>query len=191
MTAPPPADGSETVALLAAAEAGDVAAFDRLFTRVYDELYALAHQVRRGRAGETLGTTALVHEAYLKLLPSRGGTWQDRGHFLAVAARAMRQVLVGAARARLAEKRGGADGAVSLDPEGHPAPVRPEQLLALDEALGELAALDARQARVVEYRIFVGLTAEETAAVLGVSTPTVQRDWRAARAYLARALEAA
>lgn len=191
-TAPDPADDGapdafepgEVTELLRAASAGDAASFDRAFSRVYDELHRLARQVRVGRASDTLGATALVHEAYLKLLPSLGTDWEGRRHFLRVAARAMRQVLVGAARERMAEKRGGGEFSVTLDEAAHATPVRADALLALDEALERLAQLDARQARVVELRYFAGLTAEETADVLGISTPTVQRDWRAARAWL-------
>ena len=182
-----------TEALLAASRAGDAAAFDQLFARVYRELAQVAHRVRRTSSGaETLDTTALVHEAYLKLLPGREEkvAWTDRAHFLAIAARAMRQVLVNAAHARLSQKRGGGAVPVPLEDAPVAAPVRPEHLVALDEALERLAALDARQAQVVEARVFAGLTAEETAEALGVSVPTVQRDWRAARAWLARELGA-
>jgi RNA polymerase sigma factor (TIGR02999 family) len=174
--------------LLQAARSGDARAFDGLFVRVYDELGRLAHQVRQGRAGETLCTTALVHEAYVKLLPSEDMSWESRAHFFAVAARAMRQVLVDAARRRVAEKRGGDAQFVTLGDEAHAQPTRTEELIALDEGLQRLAALDERRARVVEYRFFAGLTAEETAKVLGVSVPTVERDWRAARAWLTREL---
>jgi RNA polymerase sigma factor (TIGR02999 family) len=182
-TPEPPA--GELTALLHAASAGDAQAFDRAFARVYDELYRLAGRVRGGRASDTLGATALVHEAYLKLAPAAQPAWEGRRHFLRVAARAMRQVLVGVARERVASKRGGGDLAVTLDEGAHAAPVRAAELLALDEALTHLAALDERQARVVELRYFAGLTSEETAEVLDVSVPTVQRDWRAARAWLA------
>ncbi|HEY0777289.1 MAG TPA: ECF-type sigma factor [Gemmatirosa sp.] len=187
----PDADGTSTTSLLRAARAGNSAAFDQLFARVYHELARVAHRVRRRSDNETLDTTALVHETYLKLLPARdaGGAWNDRAHFLGIAARAMRQVLVNAAEARMTEKRGGRGAvAVPIDDFAIAAPVRPEHLLALDEALARLAALDDRQARVVEARVFAGLTAEETAEALGISVPTVQRDWRAARAWLARAL---
>lgn len=192
-TQPAAGDDPPTGVLLAAARAGDTAAFDRLFTRVYGELARVAHRVRRRSEGETLDTTALVHETYLKMLPAHAGAgvWNDRAHFLAIAARAMRQVLVNAAHARLTEKRGGGAVGVSIEDVAVAAPVRPDHLIALDEALARLAVLDARQARVVEARVFAGLTAEETAEALGVSVPTVQRDWRAARAWLARALGAA
>ncbi|MGH7626796.1 MAG: ECF-type sigma factor [Gemmatimonadaceae bacterium] len=175
-------------ALLRAASRGEDGAFDQLFTCVYDELHGLAHVVRAGRGTETIDTTALVHEAYLKLLPSASLEWQDRKHFLAVAARAMRQVLMAAARDRLAQKRGGGEVMVTFDEGVHGMSVRVEELLDLDDALHRLALLDERQARIVEYRFFAGLNVEETARALGLSVPTVNRDWRAARAWLAREL---
>jgi RNA polymerase sigma factor (TIGR02999 family) len=163
---------------------------DQLFGRVYDELHRLAHRVRGGQPGDTFNTTALVHEAYLKLASSQSFEVRSRSHFFAVAARAMRQILVDAARRRLAEKRGGdLAPTVTLDESMHREPVRPDQLIALDDALARLAAIDPRRARVVEQRIFAGLTADETAALLHVSRPTVEREWRAARAWLAIELE--
>lgn len=176
--------------LLGQAAKGDRAALDRVFERLYPELRRLADHVRRGRAGETLNATALAHEAWFKLVGGRPVSWKDRAHFLAVAARAMRQVLVDDARARLAKRRGGAGRRdVSLDGDHLAAPLRPDRLIALDAALVRLAAVDPRRAAVVEYRFFAGLTAEEVAAVLDVSTKTVERDWRAARAWLAVELE--
>lgn len=178
--------------LLNDASEGDQAAFDRVFQIVYAELTRLARQVRRGRASETLNTTALVHEAYLHLLPSKELAWKGRGHFLAVAARAMRQVLVRAAEKRTAQKRGGGQVDIELDERLHsPAdasgsPLEPERVVLLDEALRGLEEFSPRQARIVECRFFAGLSVEETAAALGVSEPTVKRDWRAARAWLAR-----
>ena len=159
-------------------------ATDALFREVYAELKRLAQGVRAGRVGETLCTTALVHEAYLKLAGANRIEWQGRIHFLGVAARAMRQVLVDAARHHGREKRGGGAWAVTFEESDHEMPMRPTELLALDAALERLGALDERQVRVVEFRFFAGLTVEETAAVLGVSVPTVHRDWRAARAWL-------
>jgi RNA polymerase sigma factor (TIGR02999 family) len=169
--------------LLDAVREGDSRAHDVLFARVYGELRRLARQVRQGRAGETLRTTALVHEAYLKLIPSSEQRWESRAHFFAVAARAMRQVLVDAARRRQAHKRGAGEQLVSLE-EGVAAPVRSEELLALDEALARLARRNERWVRIVEHRFFAGMTAEETAAVMEVSLRTVEREWRAARAWL-------
>lgn len=191
---PPPGlpPGPVTVLLRQAAE-GDEHALDRVFALTYAELRRRARLVRRATPGApdaTLSSTALVHEVYLKLVPAAEREWHGRAHFFAVAARAIRQVLVSAARARLAAKRGGGGAfAVSLDEGAMAAPLRPERLLALDEALERLATLDARQARVVECRYFAGLTAEETADLLGVSVPTITRDWRSARAWLATELE--
>lgn len=169
--------------------AGSAEALDELFRRLYDELHALARQVRRGRAGETLCTTALVHEAYLKLLPGGMPEVRDRTHFLRVAARAMRQVLVDTARRRTADKRGGGAIRVTFDEGAHEVSTRAEELIELHHALTRLSGLDPRQAQVVEFRIFAGLSVEETAAALGLSAPTVNRDWRAARAWLARELQ--
>jgi RNA polymerase sigma factor (TIGR02999 family) len=182
-------DAESVTALLNAVTGGDRSRLDALFTRVYDELHGLAGHVRRGRAGETLDTTALVHEAYVKLVPSADRTWEGRAHFFGVAARAMRQVLVDAARRRMAAKRG-AGRDVTLAEELHPGPVQPDALIALDEALDRLGGIDARAARVVEHRFFAGLTTAETARVLEISTATVERDWRAARAWLAGELDA-
>jgi RNA polymerase sigma factor (TIGR02999 family) len=156
-----------------------------LDTEVYASLKALAHKVRAGRSGETLNTTALVHEAYLKLTAARPAAWNDEAHFFAVAARAMRQILVDAARREVALKRGGgAPQLVSYDDAAHAAPVKPAELIALDGALERLATIDPRRAQVVEHRVFAGLSTTETARLLGMSTGTVERDWRAARAWL-------
>ncbi len=179
-----PSDGDITQ-LLAAYRNGDRSALDRLFPVVYDDLRRRAHgQLARRRPGETLSTTALVHEAYLKLSGSAGQTYEDRVHFFAVASRAMRQILVDYARRTAAAKRGGAVAPVSLDPEQLGDPGRADELVALDEALGRLEALDERLARMVEMRFFGGLSVEETAEALGVSPRTVKRDWRKARAVL-------
>lgn len=163
----------------------DVSA-DVLFTDLYTELRRRARGLRRGTAPRTLSTTGLVHESYLKLRDHRG--WVSREHFLNTAARAMRQVLVNAAAARVAAKRGGGAWVVTLDEGLGLAPARPEELLALDEALARFEQLSPRQARVVECRYFAGLSVEETAAALGIGTATVQRDWRFARAWLHQAL---
>ena len=172
--------------LLRLAHAGDDAAFEQAFGQVYEQLRRLAGKVRGGGAPDTLNATALVHEAWIKLAPSSATDWAGRQHFLRVAARAMRQVLVDAARERLADKRGGGAVAVPIDDVADlvQAPLRDDALLALDEALARMALLDERQARVVELRWFAGFTAEETAEALGISVPTVHRDWRAARAWL-------
>jgi RNA polymerase sigma factor (TIGR02999 family) len=179
-------------ALLEEFAAGDAEALDRLFPLVYDELQRVAHgQMHRERAGHTLDTTALVHEAYLKLVrhPPRV-QWQSRIHFYAVAARAMRQILVNHARARGRAKRGGDATQISLDEAVVMPEARSEELIALDEALKRLEAMDARQSRVVELRYFGGLTIEETAQVLNVAVVTVKRDWTTARAWLYREVRA-
>jgi RNA polymerase sigma factor (TIGR02999 family) len=190
-TSPDPVSpAGDVTVLLRRARGGDRQAWDEVFDRVYGELRRRAEWVRRGRAGETMSATALVHEAYLKLIPSAGVEFHDRAHFLAVAARAMRQVLVGVARQRLAKKRGGNWVVTLNDGDDIPAETaRPERLLALDAALERLAALDPRQAAIVEYRFFAGLTVEEAAVVLGLSPPTVKREWRAARAWIASEIE--
>jgi RNA polymerase sigma factor (TIGR02999 family) len=169
--------------------AGDRAAMDRLLPLVYDHLRSLARRaLRRERAGHTLTPTGLVHEAYLKLVQLDRIGWQGRAHFYAVAARAMRQVLVSYARGRKADKRGGGADHVPLDSVLVAAQHRPEQLTALDEALTGLEALSERQARVVECRFFAGMSVEETAEALAISPATVKREWTAARAWLTREL---
>lgn len=173
--------------LLQAAEAGDHAAFRQLYARTYDELRRLAHRVRSGD-GQTLNTTALVHEAYLKLVPGEGLLARDRVHFFRIAARSMRQVLVDAARRRATRDRGNA----VLGMEALLSTQRVSaEVLDLERALVELESLSPRQAEVVECRFYAGLSVEETAEALGVSTPTVKRDWRIARAWLAQALDSA
>lgn len=187
-----PTSPGEVTELLAAARQGDRGALDRLLPLVYDELRAVARrQLRRQRPGQTLDTTALVHEAYLKISDRTGGAWQDRTHFLSIAGLAMRHVLVDAARRRAAAKRGGADLQVSLGQAG-PVATGPAmdavEILALDRALTSLAALNERLSRLVEMRFFAGLTEEEAAEALGTSERTVRRDWRKARAFLFQAL---
>ena len=162
---------------------------DRLVPIVYAELRAIAHrQLAMGGRGGTLATTALVHEAYIKLVDQSQAQWRDRTHFFAVAALAMRHVLVDRAKARRRLKRGGDQHHVSLDEEHIGANDQPDALLELDEALTRLAAFDPRLARVVEYRFFGGLSEREIADVMGVTLRTVQRDWVKARALLHRAL---
>lgn len=166
---------------------GDRDALDEIFAQVYEELRALARRVRRGRASPTLNTTALVHEAYLKFLPSQALAAENRAHFRSIVARAMRQVLVDAARASAAGKRGGGQVLVTITEAVTEPALEPADVLALDRALTELAAVDPRRAQVVEYRFFAGLDVEETAAAMGISSATVKRDWRIARAWLAQA----
>ncbi len=175
--------------LLEALRRGEEGAFDRLLPRIYGELREVARgQLRRRRPGQTLDTTALVHEVYLRLVDQKSRQWQDRGHFLAVAATAMRHILVDHARHRGAKKRGGEDRQVTFsDAElGRETPV--DQVLAIDQVLGTLAEVDGRLARLAELRIFGGLTFEEVAPVLGVSLRTVKRDWLKAKAFLQRSL---
>ena len=174
--------------LLSASSRGDREARERLFSLVYGELRALAHrQLRRAVPGETMNTTALVHEAYLKIARP-GGTARDRGHFFAIAARAMRQILVDQARERTAQKRGGGQRLEVLHEEAVTLDARAGEIVALDGALERLAALDERLSHLVELRFFAGLSVEETAEVLSVSDRTVKRDWRKARTFLHHAL---
>lgn len=185
-------DPGEITQLLVAYSAGEPSAFDRLLPLVYEELRLAAHrQLRRRRPGQTLDTTALVHDAYLKLIDHQRAGWRDRNHFMAVATLAMRQILVDHARRRAAEKRGGGEEMVTLEEGrmGGPADGRAIEILALDQALNHLAELDERLAKLVELRFFGGLSVEETAEVLDVSVRTVKRDWRKARAFLYRLLE--
>jgi RNA polymerase sigma factor (TIGR02999 family) len=171
--------------LLMAWRAGDGSVVDQLLPLVYEELRGIAHrQLSRERPDRTLGTTALVHEAYLKLVDQTRAQWVDRAHFFAVAAGAMRRILVDYARRHQALKRGGAPAVVSLSDAALVAEERAEILVALDEALTRLAAIDPRMSRVVECRFFGGLTEEETAAALGVTPRTVQRDWVKAKGWL-------
>jgi RNA polymerase sigma factor (TIGR02999 family) len=163
---------------------------DALLPIVYEELRRrAAAYLRRERAGQTLQPTALVHEAYLRLMKDRPDRWQNRAHFCAIAAHSMRQILIERARARHALKRGGAPPRVTLDEGLVAGEMRSIDLLALDEALGRLEQLDPEQARLVELRFFGGLTIEETAEAMGTSPATVKRHWTVARAWLARELE--
>lgn len=175
--------------LLEALNQGDAEAVDALFACVYEELRRLAHAVRHRRAGETMNTTALVHEAYLKLVGSQHLDVQSRQHFLRVAAQAMRQVLVTTAHRHMAQKRGGGQALLPFEEALYPVPVEPAQVVALDEALKRLEVRDPRQVRVVECRFFAGLTIPETAEIMDLSVATVNREWRMARAWLAGALK--
>ena len=183
-------DDSKVTELLLSWGRGDVGALDRLVPLVYDELRRLAHHhMRRERAGHSLQTTALVNEAYLRLVDYRRVQPQDRVHCLSISAQAMRRILVERARGRAAAKRGAGAAPVSLDAAGDIADQRAAELVALDDALAALAAMAPRQARVVELRYFGGLTGDETAEVLGVSAATVERDFTAARIWLRRELD--
>jgi RNA polymerase sigma factor (TIGR02999 family) len=182
-------DQLDTTQTLLAARRGDEAAANRLLPLVYDELHALAQRLlRREPADLTLQPTALVHEAYLKLINQTRVEWQDRTHFFAIAAQAMRRILVDAARGRQATKRGEGWQKITLDDAVAVFPQRDVELLALDDALCGLSDLDQRQAQVVQMRFFGGLTTAEAAEVLRVSTRTVEDDWRLARAWLRREL---
>jgi RNA polymerase sigma-70 factor (ECF subfamily) len=181
-------------ALLAAWSGGDAAALERLLPIVYAELKSIARQVfRRERGDHTLQPTAVVHEAFLKLAGGAPVSFRDRAHFFAVASQAMRQVLVDHARARLADKRGGGAtrmelGDSAVDRSSGAAGAGLADVLAVDQALERLTAVDPDLARIVTLRFFGGLTVEEAAEVVGVSAPTVKRDWRLAKAFLAREL---
>jgi RNA polymerase sigma factor (TIGR02999 family) len=178
-------------ALLTAARAGDQDALDALLPLVYDELRRIAHaQMRRERPGQTLDATALVHEAWMRLGGGAAAAG-DRSHFLGIAARLMRQILVERARARHAAKRGGHRDRVTLDERLLPSSERPVDVLALDQALERLASLDPLNARLVELRFFGGLTVEEAAETLEISPATLKRRWALARAFLLRELESA
>lgn len=175
----------EITQLLKAWSEGDRAAFDRLMPLVYRELHRLAHRyMKHEHAGHTLQTSALVNEAYLKLVNEREMNWQSRTHFFAVASQLMRQILVDYARSRCALKRGEGKAAVDLDDVVEVSENRLEEFLALDEALGNLAKFDARKSRIAELRFFGGLSVEEIAKALEVSEVTVMREWRLAKAWL-------
>ncbi len=175
---------------LMAWSAGEPAARETLFPLVYEELSRMAHrQMARENVGHTLDTTALVHEAYLKLVDQTRAKFVNRSHFFAVAADAMRRILVDHARRYRTDKRGGAPRRVSLTDSMLIAEERADTLIAVDEALEELARIDERLSRVVECRFFAGLTEEETAEVLGVTARTVRRDWTKAKGWLHRTLE--
>lgn len=176
----------DVTGLLRAWAAGDALALERLTPVVYDELRRIARRHMRKRAPQTLQTTALAHEVYLRLLDVAALRWQDRAHFFAVAAQMMRRMLVDQARANLAAKRGGGGPRVTFSPDLSVAIDGDPTMVALDDALGALAKIDARKARVVELRFFAGLSVDETAEVLKISPESVMRDWRLAKPWLAR-----
>jgi RNA polymerase sigma factor (TIGR02999 family) len=186
---PSPEDPEAITEALCALRDGTPDAMDRLVPLVYERLRRIAHlQLRAEPVGHTFSTTALVHEAYLKLVDQTRADWQDRGHFFAVASGAMRRILVDYARRYRAARRGGEDGApvqpIPLDDTEIAIAERADALVALDEALERLGRLDERQARVVECRFYGGLTEEETATALGISQRTVAREWVTARGWL-------
>lgn len=177
--------------LLVAMGRGDTSAMERLVPLVHDELRRLARrQMRRERQGHTLQTTALVNEAYLRLIDVTRVEWKDRGHFFAMSARLMRRILVDHARSRQYQKRGGGAVMLPLDAALLVSTDRPADLIALDQALTALAQVDERKSQVVEMRFFCGFSVTETAEALGVSPETVMRDWRLAKAWLLREVSA-
>lgn len=176
---------SEVTALLTQLSKGDKSVVERLMPLVYDELHRrAASYMRQERPDHTLQPTALVHEAYLKLVEQRGTTFKNRAHFFAVAATLMRRILIDHARARLSAKRGGEQSTVALEYAEQLHTNTPRGLVAIDEALKQLETLDPLQEQIVEMRFFGGLTVKETAEVLGVSTRTIEREWTIARAWL-------
>ena len=181
---PPP---QEITQLLVDWGNGNQAALDRLMPLVYTELRQLARRyMRQERPGHTIQTTALIHEVYLRLIDQNQVRWQHRAHFFGIAARLMRQILIEHARSHSRAKRGGGAGTISLDEAAIVSQARATELLALDDALELLAAIDPRKSRVVELRFFGGLSSEEAARVLNVAPNTVLRDWRMAKAWLHR-----
>ena len=182
-------NASDVTGLLNRWQGGDAAALDRLIELVHHELHRVAHRLMRGeRADHTLQTSALIDEAYLRLIDQRRANFNNRSHFFALSAQIMRRILVDYARARSYAKRGGGAVHVSLDDVAVMAPEPSPDLVALDEALSLLANADERKARVVELRYFAGLTVEEIAEVLDVAPVTVMRDWQYARAWLRRTM---
>jgi RNA polymerase sigma factor (TIGR02999 family) len=183
-------ENQEVTMLLSALTRGDENAASKLMPLVYDELRRLAGSyMRRERADHTLQATALVHEAYLKLIDQRAVNWQSRAHFFGVSAQLMRRILIDHARGLARHKRGGEHRKVSLDEAFVFAEQQADELLAVDDSLNGLAKIDARQARVVELRFFGGLSVEEAADVLGVSPKTVKREWSVAKAWLSADLK--
>jgi len=177
----------DVTGLLVRWQSGDREALDALTPLVYDELRRLAKSyLRRERPDHTLDGTALVHEAYMRLVDQRSVEWRNRNHFFALAAELIRRILVDHARARIAAKRGGASVKLSLDEALAPADEKDLNILALDDALLALAKADPQQSRIVELRYFAGLTIEETADVMEISPATVKRDWTTAKAFLKR-----
>jgi RNA polymerase sigma factor (TIGR02999 family) len=180
---------SETTQLLRAWAGGDQQALSALVPRVYRELRRLAGRcLRNERPGQTLQVTDLVHEAYLHLADASQLDWQHRSHFFAVSATLMRRILVDRARRRTAAKRGGRDAGIDIEQALDLSTRRSAQLIALDDALNTLAAVDPRKARIIELRFFAGLEVKETSAVVGVSAETVMRDWKLAKAWLSKEL---
>src|SRR6187200_2835232 len=185
----PSSTRQEVTRLLGDWSGGEERALEKLFSLVQPELHRLAHHyMSRERAGHTLQTTAILNEAYLRLVENPAPSWQDRTHFIAVAAQLMRRIMVDHARKRHSLKRGAGALRVTLDEAAWVTETRSEELLALDEALDRLAVQDPRKSQIVELRYFGGLTVEETAEFLKLSQRTVEREWTMAKAWLYRAL---
>ena len=183
-------DKNNITHLLEEITGGNRAVVDSLIPLVYDELHQVAHmQLRKERKSHTLNATALVHEAYFKLVDQTKVNWQNRAHFFAIASQAMRRILINYAQQHKAQKRGGENSVITFIDENVKRETRPEELIALDEALDRLKLISERQSRIIEYWFFVGLNHEEISEVLDVSVPTVRRDWRLARAWLSRELK--
>lgn len=183
------ADSENVTRLLQDWSNGNERALEELLPLIYNELRHLAHHfLNRERPGHTLQTTALVHEAYLRLIDQKDARWQNRSHFFAIAAQAMRRILIDSARRHAAIKRGGPQEKLSLDEVADVSLEPNNKLLALDEAINALAAIDPEQSRIVELRYFGGLTIDETAEVIKASPATVKREWAMARAWLYQAL---
>jgi len=184
-----PKDPENITDLLVSYGRGDKESLDKLMPVVYDELRRqAARYLRREQAGHTLQTTALIHEAYVRLVDQRNVQWQNRAHFFGIAAQMMRRILVDHARTKKRAKRGGSDIRVSLDDATVAVKGQDLDVVAVDEALSRLEQIDKQQSRVVELRFFSGLTVEETAEVMGISPATVKRDWSMAKAWLHREL---
>ena len=184
-----PKDAENITDLLVSYGRGDKESLDKLMPVVYDELRRqAARYLRREQPGHTLQTTALIHEAYVRLVDQRNVQWQNRAHFFGIAAQMMRRILVDHARTKKRAKRGGSDIKVSLDDATVAVKGQDLDVVAVDEALTRLAKIDEQQSRVVELRFFSGLTVEETAEVMGISPATVKRDWSMAKAWLHREL---
>jgi RNA polymerase sigma-70 factor (ECF subfamily) len=182
-------ENEQITQLLAELTNGNKQIVDTLMPLVYKELHQIAHlNLRNERRDHTLNATALVHEAYFKLVDQTRVSWQNRAHFYAIASQAMRRILINYAYQHKAQKRGGENVKITFVDENIMRESKPEELIALDEALNQLQIINERQSKIIEYWFFVGLTHEEIAEVLGISVPTVRRDWRLARAWLSREL---
>jgi RNA polymerase sigma factor (TIGR02999 family) len=173
--------------ILARIGEGNEQAVDALMPFVYDELHRMAgNKIRYEKHNQTLNATALVHEAYLKLVDQKNVNWQNRAHFFAIAARAMRRIIINYAKEKIAQKRGGGAEVITLNEDTVGFEIEAEDLLTLEDALKRLEKMSERQSKVVEYWLFVGLTHEEIAELLNISVPSVRRDWRLARAWLSK-----